>query len=303
MNKYIANSMKPLLTVMLALAVNYAMAADTPESFTVKLSSPGKPATLIISSQFDQITVTAEKRDDMAFEITDRQESGQGRRIRDRISAWAQPAQPAPPAQQNNGIGDREKHDTTGMQRIDSNPGFVVEELNNVVSFDTEMHRPGMHIQVKIPINTSLRIHSVNGGGLTVSGANGMHELSNVNGAINATGMSGSVVAETTNGEVQVTMLSVAKDTPMAFSTTNGSVDVTLPGSYRADATLDPGRGATYTDFDIDVDKTMPQLVSQQGDRGKRIEMKSEIHGRLNGGGPSLRMSTFNGNLYIRKGK
>jgi RNA polymerase sigma factor (sigma-70 family) len=115
--------------------------------------------------------------------------------------------------------------------------------------------------------------------------------------------MSGSVVAETTNGEVQVTMLSVAKDTPMAFSTTNGSVDVTLPGSYRADATLDPGRGATCTDFDIDVDKTMPQLVSKQGDRGKRIEMKREIHGRLNGGGPSLRMSTFNGNLYIRKGK
>lgn len=298
MNIYISNTIKLFLTALLVLTINNVQAADTPESFTVKLSNPGKPATLNISSQFDQVTVTAEKRNDLVFTITDRSDSDESKNIRDRYNSVARVLHTP-----NSRQGDRQEHDTTGMQRIESNPGFVVEELNNAVSFNTQMNRHRMHVQVTVPVNTSLRIHVLNGGALTVSGANGTHELSNVNGPIHATDISGSVVAETTNGEVLVTMLNVTKDTPMAFSTTNGSVDVTFPASYRADATLDPGRGATYTDFDINVDKTMPQLVSQQGDRGKRIEVKREIHGQLNGGGPSLRMTTFNGNLYIRKGK
>lgn len=297
-----SNKKKLLLAGLLAFLINTVMAADTPKSFIVKLSNPGKPSTLKINSQFDQITITAEKRDNMAFEISTRMESRKGENMHDHFNVIAPPAPPAPPVP-GFGNGNRVKHDTTGMQRIESNPGFVVEELNNVVSFKTEINRPGTHIQVKVPVNTSLLIHGVNGGALTVSGANGSHELSNVNGSIYATDMSGSVVAETTNGEVVATLLQVTKDTPMAFSTTNGSVDVTFPASYRAAVTIDPGRGATYTDYDIVVDKNMPQLVTQQGNKGKRIEVKREIHGRMNGGGPSLRMQTFNGNIYIRKGK
>ena len=298
MKKYISTTKKLLLAGLMALAVNSVLAADTPESFTVKLSIPGKPATLNIKSMSEQITVTAEKRDDVAFEFTTRQESGAGNNGRDHfdINVRIRPGQ-------DFRHGDQQEHDTSGMKRIEGNPGFVVEELNNVVSFNTEFNRPGMHVQVKVPVSTSLRIDGVNGGDLHVSGANGTHELSNVNGSIYATDMSGSVVAETTNGEVIAALSQITDDTPMAFSTTNGSVDVTFPAAYRADVTIDPGRGATYTDFDLDVDKTMPQLETQQGDKGKRIEVKREIHGRLNGGGPSLRMQTFNGNIYIRKGK
>lgn len=188
------------------------------------------------------------------------------------------------------------------MTRIDSNPGFVVEELNNIVTFDSEHYRRAFHASIKVPENTSLRLDNVNGGPLTVSGVNGTHELSNVNGPIYAMGISGSVVAETTNGTIEITMLKVTKDTPMAFSTTNGSIDVTFPTSYSADAIIDPGRGSTYTDFEFDVDNS-PKVVKRESEKGKRIEVGREIRGKINGGGPTLRMETFNGNIYIRKGE
>lgn len=293
MKKYLFKLTIFLLAVLVIIAPGLTYAADGPESFVVGLSNPGQPATLNIDSPFLQITVEAEKRDDMLFEITSRED--------DRSVNRGRISHPAPHVDINVDFRDRQRRDTSGMTRIDSNPGFVVEELNNIVSFESESNRWGYHVLVKVPVNTSLRLESVNSGALTVSGANGTHELSNANGSVYATNMSGSVVAETTNGEIVVTMLKVAEDTPMAFSTANGSVDVTFPASYHADATIDPGRGATYTDFEFEVDNA-PRVETREGERGKRIEVKREVRAKINGGGPTLRMETFNGNIYIRKG-
>ena len=287
----------PIITLAGVLTLPVS-AQDKPESFVVELSDPGRPATLNIDSRFERISVTAEDRKDLAFEITtggDDEARGQGYqgfnyRYEYRYD-YGGKDQNRPP------------RDTSGMTRLDSNPGFVVEELNNNVKFETEFNRPGFHVVVKVPKQTSLKLQSVNGGPITVRGASGTHELSNTNGSIHATDMSGSVVAETTNGSIEVSILEVTPDTPMAFSTTNGSIDVTFPASYRATATIDPGRGATYTDFELVVDNTPARVESRAGERGKRIEVKREIRGTINGGGPTLRMETFNGSIYIRKGE
>ena len=36
---------------------------------------------------------------------------------------------------------------------------------------------------------------------------------------------------------------------------------------------------------------------------GTRIELDSSIYGSVNGGGPEFELRTFNGNIYLRKGK
>jgi hypothetical protein len=42
----------------------------------------------------------------------------------------------------------------------------------------------------------------------------------------------------------------------------------------------------------------------QRGGRGgTRIELDSSIYGTINGGGPEFELRTFNGNIYLRKGK
>lgn len=294
MNRQLLQVTAIILAGTLAMAVS---AQDKTGSFVVELSSPGKPATLSIDSRFERISITAENRTDMAFDI-----APDGNDDARSPGRWFNYRYEYNYNYSGNGQG-RPPRDTTGLKRIDGNAGFVVEELNNHVKFETEFNRPGLHVQVRVPRQTSLKLDCLNGGPITVSGVSGTHELANTNGSIYATDISGSVVAETTNGSIEVSLLEVTPDTPMAFSTTNGSIDVTFPAAYRATATIDPGRGATYTDFDFKVDNAPARVETRAGERGKRIEVKREVRGTINGGGPSLRVETINGSIYIRKGK
>ena len=45
------------------------------------------------------------------------------------------------------------------------------------------------------------------------------------------------------------------------------------------------------------------QRQARDGKVGTRIELDSSIYGSVNGGGPEFELRTFNGNIYLRKGK
>ncbi len=96
---------------------------------------------------------------------------------------------------------------------IPSRPGFTIEEQDNVVEFDAET-QTRITVDVRVPVNTSLRLSSANAGNMAVQGVNGTHELSNANGGVSAKDVSGSVVAETANGSVEVISVAVTPDTP-----------------------------------------------------------------------------------------
>ncbi len=81
-------------------------------------------------------------------------------------------------------------------------------------------------------------------------------EVNNVNDKITLTNISGSVVANTVNGDVDVTFKSIDPKAPMAFSTLNGDVNVTLPADTKANLKLKSDNGDVFSDFDIDIDKT-----------------------------------------------
>ncbi|MCZ6619767.1 MAG: hypothetical protein O7E57_16730, partial [Gammaproteobacteria bacterium] len=125
-------------------------------------------------------------------------------------------------------------------------------------------------------------------------------ELSNVNGHIEATGISGLVVAETVNGSVKVEFNKVTPDRFMAFSTHNGSVDVTFPPDVKADLYLDTARGSIYSDFKIELDNSPVIVTEDANERGTRIRVEKQVRGTLNGGGPEMRFETYNGSIYIR---
>ena len=91
----------------------------------------------------------------------------------------------------------------------------------------------------------------------------------------------------------------------MSFTFQNGLVDVTFLNNIKANARMSTGHGEIWTDFDIQV-KQQPAPVAQdlraQGGR-YRIEIDRNVYGTINGGGSDLTLATFNGSLYIRKGK
>jgi hypothetical protein len=187
-----------------------------------------------------------------------------------------------------------------GLRRIDlPNRGLVVEEEDNVIHIRTGASHSA-DLLITVPVDTSLHLQSTNGS-ISADGVHGEVEASSSNGEIRLTNISGTVVADTSNGAITVTMSRVDPGKPIAFSSNNGTVDVTLPADLKANVKLRSYHGEIWSDFDMKL--TGGQPITTKGDaNGKfRVDFDRTIYGTINGGGTEASFRTFNGKLLIRK--
>jgi DUF4097 and DUF4098 domain-containing protein YvlB len=201
-----------------------------------------------------------------------------------------------------NNSGTRRNTDRTvdGLRRIDlPERGLVVEEEDNVIHVRASSSgSPGLVITV--PADTSLHLRSTHGS-ITAGGIHGEIEVSSSNGEIHLTGISGTVVADTTNGSIKVTMDRVDPGKPIAFSTNNGNVDVTLPADTKANLKIRTFHGEIWSDFEMKLTGGQP-TSSKGGANGPfRVEFDRTIYGTINGGGTEASFRSFNGKVVIRK--
>jgi len=263
------------LAILTCMTLICGALAAQPQSFVVPLSNPGQPAVLEASVMMGSISVVgyegAEVQIEVTFEDSDEEES--------------------------------EGQEREGLRRIpSSSAGVTVEEKDNKVEIGTDWSKEEVALSIRVPFRTSLHLSCVNGGYIEVEGVQGTHELSHTNGEITARNMRGSVIANTTNGEVVVELLEVDPDTPMSFSTFNGDVEVTLPASLRANLFMQSGQGDVYTDFDVQLQPTKPKVTrDQEGGGSYRVRMEKAVEGTIGGGGAELRFKTFNGDIVLRK--
>ncbi len=191
-----------------------------------------------------------------------------------------------------------------GLRRIvNTSTGLSVEERNNVMTIETSVLSRIINLTIRVPFNTSLNLDTVSGGDIEVDNVRGEVEVNNTNGGVRLTNISGSVVAHALNGEVTVTLTEVDGDSPMSFSSLNGEIDVTLPSDVRVTVKMKTDNGEIYSDFEIELQSPTPANVvnNARGNRN-RIRIDQTITGNINGGGPEIQLTTFNGNIYIRKG-
>lgn len=190
-----------------------------------------------------------------------------------------------------------------GLTRIPiTASGLTVEEESNRMSVRVDAHSRTIDLRLQVPQRTSLKLKSNNDGHIEVSGVEGELDIHVLNGPLTLQQVGGTVVAHSLNGKVLVTMTR-ADPKPMAFSSLNGDVDVTLPAGIKANVVMTTDNGDIYSDFEI---KTSPVATPQTEDRraqgGKfRIKIDKAVRGAINGGGPEILFKTFNGNIYIRK--
>ena len=182
------------------------------------------------------------------------------------------------------------RDDSHGMHRIDLPHGFTVEVADNVVDIQATPSVAGA-ISVLVPIATSLSLHSTNGS-LSVQGVHGEIDAHTTNGRIQISGVSGTVLADTTNGGIHVAMDSVDQSKPLAFSTSNGVVDVTLPADLKADVRFNTNHGAVYSDFAVTLAGNSP-FPGRSG--------RARSQGRINGGGVQIDFRTSNSSIYLHK--
>ena len=249
------------------------------DRLTVPLSDPSKPALIDVSLVSGSITVRGTNRKDVA--VLARPDADRAERRNRRYDA-----------------------DTAGMHRIPQTAGFKITEEANRVKVGSDSPNRYISFEIEAPQHSNLKLSTVNGGEIVVENIDGEIDVSNTNGGITLNGVAGSVNAGTTNGSVRASMTRVTPQKAMSFTSLNGTVDVTLPPSTKANLRMRSDRGDVYSDFDVQLSPSAPVVEENRGTSGRyRISRNRTVVGAINGGGPDVELRTFNSNVYVRKGK
>ena len=248
--------------------------AQTTSQLRIPLSNPGKPFTLNVSFLTATIDVAAYDGNEILIDFA------------------ADDTKPKPAT-------------SSGSMRVigGGTTSVTAIEKDNKVSVTGDAMAKRGNVKIKVPkgVNT-FKLSTVNARGITATDISGEIEVSNTNGGIKLANVSGSVVANTTNGDVIVVFRTIDAKAPMAFTTLNGRVDVTVPATVKVNVKLHTDRGEIFSDFDVAVEPSTP-TTTRGKDGSYRYNDQEWVTGKLNGGGPELTMRTFNGNIYIRKVK
>jgi putative adhesin len=263
--------------VVLASAAFAQQTTPATDRLTVPFSDPDRPGTLKVTLLEGSVSIKGTNRRDVLF-VTNSQGARDALRRR-------QQAEPPP-----------------GMRRLSQPAGFGVQERDNEMSVSSSFDRH-VDLEIEVPMRTRLQMSAVNGGGITVDGVDSEIEINTVSGGITLTGVAGSVVAHAVNGRIAATIARAAPQAPMAFTSLNGDIDVTLPPSVKANLRVRSDQGDVFTDFDVQLTASADASRTQRNGRAVRIDVNRSISGTINGGGPDFELRTFNGNIYVRKGK
>lgn len=188
-----------------------------------------------------------------------------------------------------------------GMRRIGGG-NFNVEasEYQNVVKVESQGWGDRVDFEIQVPTNFNIKAESYNNGHIWIEGVEGLMDVESYNGPITLVKIKGAATASTYNGAVKAEFTDLEADTPMAFTTYNGDVDITLPAGAKISTKMKTNKDI-FTDFDnFTVSTSEP--VKTQNRRGRQIKFENWTEGNVNGGGPKVMMKTTNGNIYIRKG-
>ena len=199
----------------------------------------------------------------------------------------------------SNDGGRRERPVPEGFRRV-SSAGVTITEENNRMQISTSTNRQ-TRLEIRVPTRVNLTLSGHNGSGIEVDNVEGDIEADHHNASIRLSNVGGSVVADTHNGDIRVVLTRITGDKPMAFTSWNGTVDVTLPASAKANLKLRSDKGDIYTQFEIQARPgASPQ--SRTDGRTRVIDANQSVFGAINGGGPEFELRTYTGDVFVRRG-
>ncbi|MEO1484715.1 MAG: DUF4097 family beta strand repeat-containing protein [Bacteroidota bacterium] len=270
--------MKVLKYTILMLFMGYGTLTFAQEAsselFRVPLSSPSEPGKLVLDQVSGSISVSAHSGSEVIISAS---------------------------------LGNKKAHykdknkSKNGMTRIpNSSMDVSAEEKNNVVRVFNGQVNKSVNFDIQVPKRFSLKLSTVNNGDIKVVGVDGELEISNVNGEITLEQVSGSASADTVNGDVTVGFVKITEDTPMAFSSLNGDLEITFPKSLKAHIKAKSDQGLIYTDFDMKVADRKPEVKKSSSGSVYQVKVEKWVRGDINGGGPEMLFKTFNGDIFVK---
>ena len=270
-----------LFALPILIPTKPVVAQNESKNLVVSLTNPGKPGHLKVNILNGSIKVTAHSGKDVIIGYSGRNDDDDDRKR-----------------------GRQQDAAANGLRRIPNNSiGLEAREENNQVVVSTSSMNRDIDLDIKVPRDFSMKLSTLNNGKIIVEGVNGEMEISNLNDDIQLTDVSGSVVANTLNGDLEVSLRKITPNVPMAFSSMNGKIDVALPASAKFATKMKADNGEIYSDFEMNFNKTDKEKDMVKVGGGKSVKLDKWLYGSVNGGGPEFMFKNFNGNIYIRKSK
>ncbi len=207
------------------------------------------------------------------------------------------PEIPHDPEQKNEEISKE------GLKKIKSSSFDInVTEEGNKITIRSGAPMYYQNYEIKVPYECSFKISTVNGN-ISVKDIKGELEINTVNGQVTLAKVAGSAVASTVNGTIKVGFKEVTPDSPMAFSTINSPIDVTLPSTTKATLKMKTERGEIYSNFDMDIKEEQEKTHKEYKHAYTETSWTKWTTGKINGGGPELVFKSLHGDIHVRKGE
>ena len=138
--------------------------------------------------------------------------------------------------------------------------------------------------QLRVPAGMNVGLDSVNGS-ISADALEGSVKIETVNGRIHASNLHAKAQMETVNGSIECSFASDASFESLSFETVNGSIKVKLPANAAFDLDIETVNGGIHCDFDLPADA---------------VHKRRELHARINGGGPRVKLETVNGSASVK---
>lgn len=174
--------------------------------------------------------------------------------------------------------------------------GLSVTREGNVLSVVKAQKGSGKYT-IRVPNKAAISYTEANwqGGDFELADMDGAIELKLNNSRAELNNVAGPVIANSTNGGIQVKFKNINQQKPSSISVVNGEIDLTLPASTKANWKLRSINGEVYTDFDMALPKDKSDL--------QKIAGSNTVEGKTNGGGVEMNVYTINSDIFIRKSK
>jgi hypothetical protein len=142
---------------------------------------------------------------------------------------------------------------------------------------------PDIHYTVNAPRTARWTVRTHNSR-VEVHNLHAALSISTHNGQIEVSGLAGALDLDTHNGNARVQFASLTA--PSSVDTHNGDVELTMPSASRFNLQTSGHNGRVQSDFAITTRNI-----------GRRAD---NVNGAVNGGGPTLHLTTHNGNFRLR---
>jgi hypothetical protein len=156
-------------------------------------------------------------------------------------------------------------------------------------------------IELQVPRTAHLKLSTVNGSMIEVTGVTGEFSLNNVNGGIDIKNADGFGRAHTVNGPVSISFQRNPGG-PTSIKTVNGKINLYMPAGLNASFNIKTLNGKIFSDFPMTAGASAP--VSSSEDGMKRIWRSNRFSSlKIGSGGPEISIDGLNGDIQILQKK